>query len=148
MRKRILLVDDERELVQAMASNLRKAGYTVFTARKGQAGIDRAQRLLPDLIILDLLLPDIDGFSVCETLRRLPETTTIPVLMMTGMPGEFPRYAGFEAGAVDFIRKPFQWNDFLERTRAALDHAPGTPKAPSVTLMPDKGKESGNRTQL
>ena len=123
MRKKLLVVDDAPDLLATMARRLRLAGYQVYTACSGAAGLRRAQRLAPDLIILDLMLPDINGFSVCEELRRCAVTAAIPVLMLTGLPGELPRYAGIEAGAVEVLRKPIAWPELLERTQYALSLA-------------------------
>jgi len=123
MRKKLLVVDDAPDLLATMARRLRHAGYQVYTASSGADGLRRAQRLAPDLIILDVMLPDINGYSVCEELRRRTVTAAIPVLMLTGLVGELPRYAGIEAGAVEVLRKPIAWPELLERARLALSAA-------------------------
>ncbi len=136
MGKKILVVDDSPDLLDGMARNLRKAGYSVFTARNGEEALRRAQQVVPDLVMLDLLLPDVDGYSVCESLRRSPATAAVQVVMITGMPGELPRYAGFDAGAVGFLRKPFGVSDLINSVREALNPpsgGSGEPKHPSAS---------------
>lgn len=120
MNARILVVDDEPDMLELLSFNLGQAGYEVRTAPSGTEGLRQAQRLLPDLVILDLMLPDIDGFTVCEMLRRLPSTASTPVFMLTAMSGEIPRCHGFESGATEFLYKPFQARDLLERVRSTL----------------------------
>jgi DNA-binding response OmpR family regulator len=120
MIARILVVDDEPDMLDLLRFNLTQAGYEVRTAANGTEGLRQAQRLLPDLVILDLMLPDVDGFTVCELLRRLPSTASIPVFMLTAMSGEIPRCHGFESGATEFLHKPIQTRDLLERVRSTL----------------------------
>jgi DNA-binding response OmpR family regulator len=120
MRKKLLVVDNAPDLLANMARRLRLAGYHVYTASSGADGLRRAQRLAPDLIILDVMLSDINGYSVCEELRQHATTAAIPVLMLTSLAGELPRYAGIEAGAIEVLRKPFAWTELLEHARLAL----------------------------
>jgi DNA-binding response OmpR family regulator len=113
MGPRILIVDDDPEMVGLLRVVLTKAGFSVGTAATGQEALRKAQRSPPDLMVLDLLLPGINGFSVCEELRRNPATSFVPVLMITGLAGEFPRLVGTEAGANAYLNKPFRMEEFL-----------------------------------
>jgi DNA-binding response OmpR family regulator len=124
MRMTILVVDDEREVRLFLARGFRQAGFKVHTASNGANGLEKARRFAPDLVILDLMLPDIDGYSVCEALRHDPDTAAIPVLMLTGLAGEMPRYAGVEAGANGFLHKPFVWTELLDCARRTLSKSP------------------------
>lgn len=120
MRTRILVVDDEPDMVELLTYVLRHTGWTVFTATNGVDALKRAQRLRPDLILLDLMLPGLDGFAVCEQLRESPTTRAIPVLLLTAMSGDLPRYHGLIHGASDYIRKPFKPADLVARIQKAL----------------------------
>ena len=108
MRKKILVVEDDPDLVELLSFNLRGCGFTVSTASDGLDALKKARAILPDLILLDLMLPELDGFGVCEILRREPETARIPIIMVTAMSSQFARMAGLEAGANDYIAKPCQ----------------------------------------
>jgi len=122
MFARILVVDDEPDMLDLIAFNLREAGCRVFTADNGRDGLRHAQRTLPDLILLDVMLPDMDGFSVCELLRKLPSTASIPVVMVTAIGGEMARAHGLGSGAIDFVRKPFEMANLIERIEHTLAH--------------------------
>ena len=98
MRHKILVVDDEPDIVELVAFNLEAAGYRVITATNGMEALNRARAILPDLIVLDLMLPELDGLSVCEILSRLPSTAPIPVIILTAWKGEISRMIGLEAG--------------------------------------------------
>src|SRR4051794_4026915 len=103
----ILAVDDEPDMVEVVSYNLTLAGYAVITAANGQQALDRVHDRRPDLIILDLMLPDIDGFSVCEILRRHPATATIPIVILSAWSTHDSRHLGLELGALDYLTKPF-----------------------------------------
>lgn len=120
MRYRILAVDDDPNVIELLRSVLEGAGYEVLTAMHGPDALGVARKAAPDLIILDLVLPEMNGFTVCDRLRRDPVTAEVPVLMLTGLPGELPRLAGTEAGADDYIRKPFQIEALLSRVNSLL----------------------------
>jgi DNA-binding response OmpR family regulator len=107
MRKKILIVEDDVDLLSLLRLTLKQQGHSVATASNGIEALKKARSLLPDLIVLDLVLPELDGFAVCETLRKHRETANIKVLMLTGLSSEFTRYAGYEAGANDYVTKPF-----------------------------------------
>jgi len=115
MRKKILIVEDNTELLKIMRSNLRAAGFATVTAANGIDGLKKARSASPDLIILDLILPQLDGFAVCERLRRDPATATIPIIMLTGLASEMTRYAGLESGANEYVTKPVTTEHLLSR---------------------------------
>ncbi len=120
MAKTILVVDDDPDLVEILCSTLTEAGYEAVAANTGAEGLKKARALSPDLILLDLVLPEMDGYAVCEALRNDAHTTDIPIIMLTGVPGELPRLAGVESGATDFIRKPYSPQNVVDRVQAAL----------------------------
>ena len=107
------MVDDDPDMVELLRLALSDAGFSVRTAVDGQDALRMAQRSPPDLVVLDLLLPGMNGFSVCERLRLNPATASIPVLMITVLPGEFPRLVGAEAGANAYLNKPFRMEELV-----------------------------------
>lgn len=121
---RILVIDDEPDLLVLLQDALGRRGYVVLTAESGLAGLNLARRELPDLILLDVILGDMDGFSVCELLRIQPSTARTPIIMMTALAGELARFNGFEAGAIDYVTKPINLRDVAERVAAALSTQP------------------------
>ena len=123
MRKRILVVDDDPELVELVCFNLKQAGYTVGTAADGVEALKKARSLMPDLIILDVMMPELDGFAVCEILRRDSVTASIPIVMLTALSSELGRMAGLGSGATDFLSKPFSPRLLLERIAILLKQA-------------------------
>ena len=124
MAHKILVVDDERDHIELMCYNLVEAGYEVLSAEHGMDALHKARRFLPDLILLDLMLPDFDGFSICEILRCQPSTARIPIIMLTAMAGEFPRLHGLEAGAMDCLCKPVLPSELVRRVRSVLEARP------------------------
>ena len=113
----ILVVDDEATLAETLAYNLTRQGYTVHTASDGQAAVDAARQLHPDLIVLDIMLPVLDGFEVCRIVRQEMKT---PILMLTARDDEIDRVIGLEMGADDYMTKPFSMREFLARVKAML----------------------------
>lgn len=114
---RILLVEDEQKLVEVVARELRLAGYEVVHAGDGEAAIEMQSRLQPDLVILDWMLPGLDGL---EVLRRIRQASPVPVLMLTARSEEVDRVLGLEVGADDYLVKPFAMRELLARVRAML----------------------------
>jgi two-component system alkaline phosphatase synthesis response regulator PhoP len=106
MSKKILIVDDNVELLELLCLNFKGAGFAIATATNGVDALMKARSLSPDLILLDLILPELDGFAVCEILRNDPATASIPVIMLTGLTSQFSRIAGLEAGANECLTKP------------------------------------------
>ncbi len=115
--KSILIVEDDETLQQTLAYNLEREGYLVTTAADGQTGLELARTQTPDLIILDVMLPELDGLSVCRILHRELE---IPIIMLTARSSEVDKIIGLDSGADDYITKPFSLGEFLARVRAAL----------------------------
>ncbi len=113
----ILIVEDDETLQQTLAYNLEIEGYTVSVAADGQTGLELARAQSPDLVVLDLMLPELDGLSVCRILRR---ETDMPIIMLTARSGEVDKIIGLDSGADDYITKPFSLGEFLARVRAAL----------------------------
>ena len=123
MQKRILVVDDDADLVEILCFNLKKAGYAVGTAGNGVEALRKARSLSPDLILLDLMLPELDGFAVCEILRRNAATASIPVIMLTALSSELARVAGLGTGADDYMTKPFSPRRVIARAEELLNRA-------------------------
>jgi len=118
--ERILVVDDEEDLLELVNYNLTKEGYRVSTVSTGEEAIDDARSTLPDLVVLDLLLPRVDGLDVCKVLKSDPRTQHIPVVMLTAKSEEADLVTGLELGADDYITKPFSPRVLLARVRAVL----------------------------
>lgn len=121
MQLKILVVDDERDVIELVGFNLRAAGYKVESAETGLEALNKARSILPDLIILDLMLPELDGTAICEILRKLPSTASIPVLMLTACSSTTAKVVALKAGVDDFITKPFSPNDLVSRVGQVLE---------------------------
>jgi DNA-binding response OmpR family regulator len=118
--RKILVVDDEAVLVETIAYNLEQAGYRVVTASDGNSALEAARSEDPDLILLDIMLPGIDGLEVCRQLRRESSTATTPIVMLTAKGDEIDKVVGLEVGADDYVTKPFGRRELLARVRALL----------------------------
>jgi DNA-binding response OmpR family regulator len=121
MKPRILVVDDEPEAVDLVEFNLKQAGYNVLTAHDGAEALQKARTTLPSLIVLDLMLPEVDGLEVCKMLRRDPSTTAIPIIMLTARAAEIDRVLGLEIGADDYVTKPFSPRELVLRVKKVLE---------------------------
>ncbi|MFA5275381.1 MAG: response regulator [Candidatus Omnitrophota bacterium] len=119
-KKRILVVEDELELVRAMQIRLEQAGYEVFSTGDGQDALEKAKKENPDLIILDLMLPKMDGYKVCGLLKADARYSRIPVIMATARAQESDEKLGFEVGADAYITKPFQYEILLAKIKELL----------------------------
>ena len=117
MAEKLLLVDDEATLRETLALNLRSAGYEVITAADGLAALDAARNKTPDLVLLDLMLPEIDGLTVCRSIRGFSQ---VPIIMLTARTGELDKIVGLESGADDYLTKPFSLGELQARIRALL----------------------------
>jgi len=117
-KTRILIVEDDRALADVLAYNLKQAGYDVLVARDGQDGLTQAQLKLPEVILLDVMLPVLDGLDVCRRLRADPATRDILVMMLTAKSEETDELIGFTLGADDYVTKPFSVKVLLERIKA------------------------------
>ncbi len=120
MASKILVVDDEAVLLETIVYNLEQAGYQVITAADGASALEAAHRERPDLIVLDLMLPVIDGLEVCRQLRREDEMSNTLILMLTAKGEEIDKVVGLEVGADDYVTKPFGRHELLARVRALL----------------------------
>jgi len=118
--QRILIIEDERDLAELLAFSLNQAGYATTIAHDGADGLTKALTELPDLVVLDLMLPGLLGTEICRRLRQEPTTTGIPVLMLTARGEEIDRVVGFEVGADDYVVKPFSVREVVLRVKALL----------------------------
>ena len=123
-RVNILVIDDESDLVELLKYNLAKEGYNVEFAFNGFDGIKIAEVVKPDIIILDLMLPDINGYEVCKRMKQNSRLSGVPVIFLSAKQEEVDKILGFEAGAEDYIIKPFSVNELLARVRAILKRMP------------------------
>jgi DNA-binding response OmpR family regulator len=115
-----LVVEDDLELVELLKFNLTKAGFQVGVATDGAKALQQVRSHPPDLVLLDLMLPELDGLAVCEILRREDATRSLPVIILTAISSQLGRVAGLGAGANDYITKPFSVKDLLERIQTVL----------------------------
>lgn len=119
-RSTVLIIEDERPLVEVLSYNLKNEGFEVHSAHDGQEGLRRAFALVPDMILLDLMLPVIEGLEVCRQLRADPRTKDIPILMLTAKTDEVDEVVGFRMGADDYVAKPFKIKPLIHRIQALL----------------------------
>ena len=127
----VLVVEDDETLLFTLAHNLRREGYKVLTAARGDDGLKLAREQKPDLIVLDVMLPGVDGTQVCRLLRR---DSTVPIIMLTALGGEGDRVAGLDIGADDYMPKPFSMRELLARVRALLRRT--TARATEAVIAP------------
>jgi two-component system phosphate regulon response regulator PhoB len=120
MSNKILVVDDEPDALELIEFNLKAAGFEVVTAMDGESALKKARALSPALIILDVMLPEMDGLEVCKTLRRDPATLPIPIIMLTAKAAEIDRVLGLELGADDYVTKPFSPRELVLRVKGLL----------------------------
>ena len=120
VKPQILVVDDEPEAVELVEFNLKQAGYAVITAADGAEALKKARAQPPDLIVLDVMLPEMDGFEICKTLRLDPATARVPIIMLTAKAAEIDRVLGLELGADDYLTKPFSPRELLLRIKKIL----------------------------
>lgn len=119
-KQTILIVEDEPSLVEVLSYNLEKEGFNVLTATDGKAGLDKALAIVPDLVVLDLMLPGIDGLQICAQLRNDPRTRNMRILMLTARSEETDEVVGFNMGADDYVTKPFKVRPLIHRVKALL----------------------------
>jgi two-component system phosphate regulon response regulator PhoB len=133
MAQRVLIVEDERDLATVLAYNLRADGLEVATAETGAAAYREVQAKIPDLIILDLMLPDVSGLDVCRTLKANPQTRDVPIIIASARSEEVDRIVGLELGADDYVVKPYSVRELVLRVRIILRRTePATPAADMV----------------
>jgi two-component system, OmpR family, alkaline phosphatase synthesis response regulator PhoP len=119
-RGRILVIDDEKDLIELVRYNLQKEGFSVQSAQDGESGLSAAKRDMPELVVVDLMLPGIDGLDVCRALRSDARTARIPIIMLTAKSEESDRVLGLELGADDYVTKPFSTRELVARIKALL----------------------------
>jgi two-component system phosphate regulon response regulator PhoB len=147
MKKRILVVDDETDLLHLVAHHLSAAGHVVDTAETGSEGLRLASESTPDLVILDIMLPDLQGTEVLRQLRRQTETASVPVLFLTARGEEVDRVVGFELGADDYVVKPFSPRELVLRVQALLRRM-HPPDMPNRILVHSDVRLDPNRHQV
>jgi len=142
----ILVIDDEPELVKLLDYNLTRAGYLVLSAKDGENGLAAARKHSPDAIILDVMMPGLDGWEVCKRLRTDPSTSAIPILMLTAKAEEGDRVLGLELGADDYVTKPFGVRELLARVKALLRRSEIATASPEVVKSGKIVIDSSRRT--
>ncbi|MGZ4964458.1 MAG: response regulator [Limisphaerales bacterium] len=125
MSRTILVVDDEPDAVELVAYNLKQAGYNVVTAKDGAEALEKVRSTAPDLIVLDVMLPEMDGFALCRVFKGAPITAGIPIIMLTAKAAEIDRVLGLELGADDYVTKPFSPRELLLRVKKLLQRSAG-----------------------
>ena len=136
MKNRILVVDDEPDVLDLVTYNLGQAGFQTDTAADGAEALRKARSSAPDLILLDLMLPEMDGLEVCKLLRRDTKTSAIPIIMLTARASELDRIVGLELGAADYVPKPFSPRELVLRVKKRLEQNGGAPAKNIYTLGP------------
>ncbi|MEO8611231.1 MAG: response regulator transcription factor [Chloroflexota bacterium] len=124
---KVLIIEDELTLANNLADKLRGEGFNVTTAPDGEDGLNKVRSERPDLIVLDIMLPGLDGLSLCRIVRRDTATSHIPIIMLTARGTEVDKIVGLESGADDYVVKPVALGEFLARVRAVMRRAPGRP---------------------
>ncbi|HET6369679.1 MAG TPA: response regulator transcription factor [Nitrospiria bacterium] len=132
MPKRILIVEDDPDIAKLIANYLNREGYAISTAQDGASGLKLAKGNSPDLLILDLMLPEIDGLEVCKALRGNPGTAALPIMMLTAKGEESDRIVGLELGADDYVTKPFSPKELVARVKALLRRSERPEKSPAA----------------
>jgi DNA-binding response OmpR family regulator len=124
---KVLIIEDELTLANNLADKLRGEGFVVLTSQDGEEGLEKVRSERPDLIVLDIMLPGLDGLSLCRIVRRDTSTAHIPIIMLTARGTEVDKIVGLESGADDYVVKPVALGEFLARVRAVMRRAPGHP---------------------
>lgn len=124
--QKILLVDDEQDILEFLSYNLKKEGYSVFIANNGKEAITVAKKVTPDLIILDVMMPDMDGIETCRGLREIPELKNVMIAFLTARNEDYSQIAGFDVGADDYINKPIKPRVLISRIKALLRRGTST----------------------
>ena len=146
MPRTILVIDDEPELVKLLDYNLSKAGYLVISAKDGESGLAAARKHAPDAIILDIMMPGLDGWEVCKRLRQDPATASLPLLMLTAKGEEGDRVLGLELGADDYVTKPFGVRELIARVKALLRRLEAAAASPEILKTGKLIIDSSRRT--
>ncbi len=123
---KILLVDDEEDILEFVSYNLEREGFKVFTSRNGREAIQMVTKIKPDLVILDVMMPEMDGIAACEEIRKLPGCRDVVIAFLTARGEDYSQIAGFDAGADDYITKPIRPKVLISRVKALLKRTGGT----------------------
>jgi DNA-binding response OmpR family regulator len=123
MRRKVLVVEDDPDQLEVTRLSLKAAGFAIGTASNGIDALKKAQTVAPDLILLDVMMPGLNGFAVCETLRENPATASIPVLMLTGLCSHISQLVAFESGATDYLIKPFVPEELVAKVEKLLSRS-------------------------
>ena len=137
MKEKILIVEDEKDIIKMLDYNLKKEGFKRVSTRDGEDAVDLVNKERPDLIILDLMLPGMDGFEVCKTLKNESKTAAIPIIMLTAKSQESDKIVGLELGADDYMTKPFSPRELIARIKAVLRRVKEKDKTPEVLKIGD-----------
>lgn len=137
MKEKILIVEDEKDIVKMLDYNLKKDGFRTIIACDGEEAISQANRERPDLIILDLMLPGIDGLEVCKSIKKEGKTSSIPIIMLTAKAQEADKIVGLELGADDYVTKPFSPRELIARIKAVLRRMKEKDKLPDILKIGD-----------
>jgi DNA-binding response OmpR family regulator len=148
MRRKVLVVEDDPEQLEVIRLNLQAAGFAIGTAANGTDALVKTRSISPDLIVLDLMLPGLNGFDVCDSLRRDPATATVPIIMLTGMRSQFGRFAGMESGANDFLLKPFDPAQLVAKIEKLLDQSCTATNVPGRSKPALSGSRARKKTFL
>lgn len=132
---KILLVDDEQDILEIVGYNLTQEGYQVITASNGKEAIFKAKKELPQLIIMDVMMPEMDGIEACETIRRMPELQDTIITFLTARSEDYSQVAGFDAGADDYIAKPIKPKVLISKVKALLRRLKSDDAIASSTLV-------------
>ena len=136
-KSKILLVDDEQDIIDLVRYNLEKEDFEVFTAANGKQALEVAKAEIPDLILLDVMMPEMDGMEACNELRQLPDLSHVIIAFLTARSEDYSQIAGFDAGADDYITKPIKPRVLVSRVKALLRRGPG--KDEGANSVPSKG---------
>lgn len=137
MKENILIIEDEKDIVKLLEYNLKKEGFKTSVAQDGEDALDMVSRIHPDLIILDLMLPGVDGWDVCKALKKESKTAAIPIIMLTAKSQESDKVVGLELGADDYMTKPFSPRELIARIKAVLRRVKEKDKLPEVLKVGD-----------
>jgi two-component system phosphate regulon response regulator PhoB len=135
--KPVLVVEDEKDIVDLIEYHLKQSGFSVIKALDGPSGLELARKEKPSLIILDLMLPEMDGKDICRALKSNPSTQSIPILMLTAKTEEIDRLIGFELGADDYVTKPFSPRELVLRVKAILRRKEVSPEGEKIIQIDD-----------
>lgn len=136
-KEKILIIEDEKDIVKMLDYNLRKENFKVFSANNGEDGLDMARKENPDLVLLDLMLPEMDGLDVCKAVKNDAKTAHIPIIILTAKAQEFDKVVGLELGADDYVTKPFSPRELIARIKAVLRRLKEKDKLPEIMNIGD-----------